>query len=107
MPTYSSCFLVRPRCVRGTSAGGIHRRLYTPPVVYIIDVPPVVYTALLPSTNTTAVADAVPSTTVCTRNTVVPTCVYAVILLLLQEAGVRLVLPRDQRPTYILSLIHI
>ena len=42
MPTYPSCFLDRPRCVRRTSADGVYKRLYTPPVVYIIDTPPVV-----------------------------------------------------------------
>ena len=32
MPTYSRRFLDRPRCLRRTSAGGICKRLYTPPV---------------------------------------------------------------------------
>ena len=80
--------------MRGTSAGGVYKRLHTPPVVYVIDTAPVVYIAL-PITNTTAVAAAVPSTTVCTCNTVVSTCLYTMIQLLLQEAGVGLVLPRD------------
>ena len=31
----SSCFLDRPRRVRRTRAGGVYKRLYTPPVVYI------------------------------------------------------------------------
>ena len=33
LPTYSSCFLDRPRCVRRTSAGIVCKRLYTSPVM--------------------------------------------------------------------------
>ena len=37
MPTYSSCFLNRPRRVRQMTAGGVYIRLYTSPVVVYED----------------------------------------------------------------------